>query len=489
MARNPESNGTGKKDDIRQNLNEFRTEMGTMQRLAREKGVPIVIVFEGWDIWGMADKVNRFIRTLDPRGFDLHFVNGNNYEQIDRPFIWSHFINMPASGSIAVFDRSWYFRLVDDYFDTERKEEFDSNLEDIKMLEEQHARQGWVFVKFFLNMGKKELRKRVQKEEKKDLCKGPIDVDGDYSDDYAHVLPIWEHVLTHTNYSFAPWTVLEDDDENIVMQQIFQKVLEAVQPYLGTERRHWILPTKREETVKQNGNGLGKVDLSNKLDKKEYQERLSRLQKRVGVLQCDLRKKGKALLIVFEGWDAAGKGGCIIRLTDELNPRSYKVVPIGPPNDLEKHHHYLWRFYRSFPRLGKIAIFDRSWYGRVLVERVEGLTKTEDWQNSYSEIRDMERMLNRSGYIIIKFWLHMDEETQLKRFQEREKDPLKQWKITDEDWRNRGHWEDYFEAVEDMLVRTSSEADPWIVVPSNDKYYSRIMVLQSIIERLENELD
>jgi polyphosphate:AMP phosphotransferase len=489
MARNLGSNGTGKNVEAHQRLNELAIELGKMQRLAREKGVPIVIVFEGWDIWGMAEKVNKFIRTLDPRGYDLHFINGNHHEKTDRPFIWRHFIEMPASGSIAVFDRSWYFRLVDNYYDTEKKDEFDSQIEDIKMLEEQHARQGWVFVKFFLNLGKKELLRRMHKEEKKDQCKCHIDVDGNFSDDYANVLPIWEHVLTYTNYPFAPWTVLEDDDESTVMQQIFQKVLEAVRPSLGTDQRQRMVPKARKDTVKRNGNLLDKVDLTSKLEKKEYQERIGRMQKRARVLQCNLRMKGRALLIVFEGWDAAGKGGSIIRLTEELNPRCYKVIPVGPPNDLDRRHHYLWRFYQSFPCIGKVAIFDRSWYGRVLVERVEGLARTEDWESSYGEIMDMERMLTRSGNIVIKFWLHMDEETQMKRFQERDTDPEKQWKMTDEDWRNRSHWGDYTKAVEDMLLRTSSEDEPWTVVPSNDKYFSRIMVLQTIIERLENELE
>jgi polyphosphate:AMP phosphotransferase len=489
MARDKKSSDTGNKIEARQHLNELRTLMGTMQRMARDKGVPIVIIFEGWDTWGLPEKVNRFIRTLDPRGYNLYFVNNSHQKEINHPFICSYYKEMPASGSIAVFDRSWYFRLVDDYYDTDKKEDFESRLKEIRMMEEQHARHGCVFVKFFLNLGKKELRKRVEKGERKDLCRGQIDPDDDFSEDYSQVLPIWEHVLSNTNFPFAPWTVLKDDDEGTVMQQIFHRVLEAVQPSLENDQRRWIFPSTMMEPEKLDAIVLDDVDLTKKLEESEYREKLGQLQKRVAMLQCELRKRNRALIIVFEGWDAAGKGGSIIRLTNELNPRGYKVVPIGPPNDLERQHHYLWRFYKAFPCFGEIAIFDRSWYGRVLVERVEKLTKDDAWQEAYGEIRDMERMLTRSGYIIIKFWLHMDEETQLMRFQERGKDPDKQWKITDEDWRNRGHWEDYKKAVEDMLSRTGTEDEPWIVVPSNDKYYSRVLVLQSVIERLENELE
>ena len=233
---------------------------------------------------------------------------------------------------------------------------------------------------------------------------------------------------------------------------------------------------------------LNQVDLSLKISSEEYKERLKKVQKRLQDLQNQLYEKRIPVVIAFEGWDAAGKGGAIKRLTEPLDPRGYQVNPTSAPNDVEKEHHYLWRFWNTIPKGGHIAIYDRTWYGRVMVERIEGFCTVEEWSRAYAEINEMEEHLYDEGTIVLKFWLHIDKEEQEKRFKERMNNPEKQWKITDEDWRNREKWEQYEEAVNEMIVQTSTTYAPWIVVEANDKYFARIKVLETVADTLSNTL-
>jgi len=233
---------------------------------------------------------------------------------------------------------------------------------------------------------------------------------------------------------------------------------------------------------------LEKVDLKLKLSRKEYDNHLDRLQNQLHLLGYQVYQQKRPVLLVFEGWDAAGKGGVIKRLTGRLDPRGYVVWPIAAPQGDDKVRHYLYRFWRRLPEQGQIAIFDRSWYGRVLVERVEGFCPEPAWKRAFSEINQFERQLTDFGMILFKFWMHISQEEQLKRFKLREKTNYKSWKLTDEDWRNRGKWEDYLEAVEDMLLKTSTHNAPWTVVEANDKWYARIKVLQTVVSRLQAEL-
>jgi polyphosphate kinase 2 (PPK2 family) len=235
-------------------------------------------------------------------------------------------------------------------------------------------------------------------------------------------------------------------------------------------------------------NILDTVNLSLSYSKDEYKPLLEKYQEELRKLQFVTYRQRIPVVIVFEGWDAAGKGGCIIRLTNPLNPRGYVVDPIGPPNDYEKLHHYLWRFYPKFPRKGHITIFDRSWYGRVLVERVEKFCREDEWHRAYHEINSMEERMARSGVVIIKFWLHIDQDEQLRRFEEREKSDYKNWKITEEDWRNREKWDDYNLAVNTMIRKTSTPEAPWTIVPANNKYYARIFTIKTVIEAIEKKI-
>ncbi|MEK7439459.1 MAG: hypothetical protein AAB571_13200 [Chloroflexota bacterium] len=233
---------------------------------------------------------------------------------------------------------------------------------------------------------------------------------------------------------------------------------------------------------------LEKLNLKVKLSRAEYERELDRLPNKLHLLGYQVYTQKRPVVMVFEGWDAAGKGGAIKRLTEKLDPRGYVVHPIAAPQGDDKERHYLYRFWRRLPEAGQIALFDRSWYGRVLVERVEGFCSTEAWQRSYSEINQFEKQMVDFGTIIFKFWVHIGQQEQLRRFKEREGSGYKSWKLTDEDWRNRGKWEDYEQAVEDMLLKTSTRNAPWTIVEGNDKLYARIKVLKTVVEKLEKEI-
>lgn len=231
------------------------------------------------------------------------------------------------------------------------------------------------------------------------------------------------------------------------------------------------------------------LDAGRRLEQEEYKRERKRWQKRVHAAQVECYRRGIPVVIAFEGWDAAGKGGCIKRLTKAMDPRGYEVIPVGAPTPQEKVRHYLWRFWRVFPEAGHIHVFDRSWYGRVLVERVEGFATSGEWKRAYREINQMERQFVQAGAPVIKFWLQIDPDEQLRRFESRQSNPGKQWKITDEDWRNRSKWEDYARALDDMLLKTSTTYAPWTVVEADDKRYARVKVLRTVVERLEAAIE
>ena len=228
--------------------------------------------------------------------------------------------------------------------------------------------------------------------------------------------------------------------------------------------------------------------MSRKLDKAQFLRKLERFQGRLNLRHRKTSAHGISTVVVFEGWDAAGKGGAVRRATAALDARAWQAIPIAAPTDEERAYHYLWRFWRHLPREGVLTIFDRSWYGRVLVERVEGFATPPEWRRAYNEINEFEEQLAEHGVVVVKFWMHITRDEQMRRFKERQTSPFKRWKLSDEDWRNRKRWDDYAQAVNEMIERTSTRVAPWTIVESNDKYYARIKVLQTICARLESAL-
>jgi polyphosphate:AMP phosphotransferase len=470
-------------------LDELRQEMGVLQRKAFEKGIGTVIVLEGIDVWGIAKHTNQFARGLDPRGFDLHFTQKPTPHEKQRPFISRFFEMMPARGRIAIFDRSWYFWLVHEcYRGGERR--LERCITSIQMMERQHALEGWVILKFYFDLKKKELKRRSQERSPKDPCREEYHREGEeFVKDYDEVVDLWKDVLRETEAPYAPWNWIWKEDESEAMLEVITRTMQEMEAAISGRAPRTMGCARSAAARPRGGFPPGEVAMRRTVPVDKYKEALPQLQARLVQLQCQMFKARTPTVLAFEGWDAAGKGGNIVRITAPLNPRGYKVVPIGAPNADEKAHHHLWRFYRKMPRDGHIAIFDRSWYGRVLVERVEGLTPEREWRLAFDEIREMEGMLASHGTNVLKFWLHIDRDEQLRRFQQREGDEHKRWKITAEDYRNRERWDDYMPAVREMISRTDSEEAPWVVVPSNDKRYARLFVLRKVIESMERSLE
>ncbi len=485
-----------KKSDYKGPKDELDIRLGGLQRRARELGVPVVIVFEGWDAAGKGTLINELILPLDPRGFDVHSTLAANEEEALRPFLWRFWTRTPARGRIAIFDRSWYRRVLLER--AERKmsaEELGQSFEDIRSFERQLTDDGAVIVKLFLHIAKKEQKKRLQKLRDDPVTawrvtKEDLQRHKRYEKDLAGV----EEMLAETDSEYAPWTVVEATDRRFATLKMFETVARAMERGIAAAEARQapqaveVPASPAAVDPELRTSILEGLDLSKALDRDEYDERLETLQERARELEHEIYQRRIPVVIVYEGQDAAGKGGNIRRLTQKLDPRGYSVVPIGAPNDVEKAHHYLWRFWTRFPKAGHIAIFDRSWYGRVMVERVEGFCTPDEWRRAYREINEMEQHMTHFGAVVLKFWLQIDPAEQLRRFQQRQETEHKRWKITDEDWRNREKWDAYRLAIEEMLFLTSTHYAPWTVVESNCKWYARVKALQTVCDAIEERL-
>ncbi len=469
------------------------TRLGQLQRECKAAGIPVIIVFEGMGAAGKGVQINRLIQALDPRGFSVYASNSSNEEVKLRPFLWQFWTRTPEKGRITIFDRTWYQSVQKDRFDGTMKEEgLADAYQDILSFEKQLSDDGTVIIKFFLHISKEEQKKRLKKlDDSPETSWRVTKQDWKRNERYEEYLKMNEEMLEQTDTEYAPWTIIEATDKDYAAMKIITAVADRLTYEL--ERRKSAAELEKTAVAKpsdrfQNG-VLSGVDLSKALEKPEYKEQLDGLQKKLETLHSELYRLRIPVVLCFEGWDAGGKGGAIKRLTSHLDPRGYQVNPTSSPNDIEKVHHYLWRFWNNMPKAGHIAIFDRTWYGRVMVERIEGFCTEEEWKRAYQEINEMESHMANFGAVVLKFWLHIDKDEQERRFKERMENPAKRWKITDEDWRNREKWDQYVEAVDEMLVRTSTTYAPWIVVEGNDKYYARVKVLRTVVDALEKKIE
>lgn len=495
------------RDEYRKKMEEMEPKLAGLQRECRELGIPVMIVFEGFGAAGKGVQIGRLISALDPRGFSVYAINGESPEEQMRPFLWRFWIKTPEKGRIAIFDRSWYRRVLVDRFDgiiTGR--ELGYAYEEINSFERQLTDDGCVIIKLFLAIDKKEQKKRFKKLQESNSNSWRV-TEGDIrrNKEYDLYKTMNEEMLERTDSACAPWTIVEATDKDFATVKIYSSVIHTLEQKIQEVREKRAarqavkeaeenlvteeIPENPEEEKILRTSSLDNVDLSLSYTKEEYREKLKKLQSRIQELHGELYQRRIPVILGFEGWDAGGKGGAIKRLTEKMDPRGYQVNPTAAPNDLERSHHYLWRFWNNVPKKGHIAIFDRTWYGRVMVERIEGFCTREEWQRAYKEINEMEANWVHSGAVVLKFWLQIDKDEQERRFKERMSNPEKRWKITDEDWRNREKWEQYEQAVDDMLVHTSTTYAPWIIVEGNDKYYARIKVLQSVADAIEKRLE
>ncbi len=469
--------------------------LAALQRQSKALGVPIIVAFEGWSAAGKGTLINEMILPLDPRGFSVYSARGPTEEDAFYPFLWRFWKRTPTRGRLAIFDRSWNRRvLTDRVAGVVKGERLRQAFDDIRSFERQLSDEGVVIVKCFLHISKGEQKRRF-----KTLRSNPATAWRVTKEDlqqhrrYDEYLAAAEDMLTETDADYAPWTIIEAHDRRFATLKLFGTVINALERGFATVERKTEAPAPPVPEIFSGGNifkptALDHVDLSKSLTPEEYAGRLKKAQTTLRELEHQIYVRRVPVVIAYEGWDAAGKGGNIRRLTQNLDPRGYEVVPVAAPNDIEKAHHYLWRFWAQMPKAGHITIFDRSWYGRVLVERVEGFCTEAQWRRAYREINGMEQHMAHFGAVVLKFWLHIDPEEQLRRFREREGMSHKQWKITGEDWRNREKIAQYRESVEEMLYRTSTPYAPWTIVESNCKRHARIKVLETVCKAIQKRI-
>lgn len=462
--------------------------LGLVQRLAREAKKPIIIVFEGWRGARRSAIINTMMQQMDARGFDVYSTVRMNEEEHKQPFFTFFWQHLPALGNIAVYHRSWYYlKTANEVNCKEGNANCCQNIsyDHINTFEKMLTDDNYIILKYFLHLSPEQQRENIAKNAKT-LGKAWREVSPaiDESDKYEEYLERYEKMLEATDKVNAPWHLIAADDRRSAEIEIITSIVETVEKAVNTPvaaPAAVIRPNTKYDV-------LGKINATQELSKEDYKKELDKYQKRLKQLQIEMFKAQIPTVICFEGWDAAGKGGAIRRLTAALDPLGFSVHPVSAPNVVERQFHYLWRFWVHLPEAGNIAIFDRTWYGRVMVERIEGFAKDYEWQRAYDEIKDMEQQWAEHGFAIAKFWLQIDKEEQLRRFNDRQNDPMKQWKITDEDWRNRDKWEAYEEAVNEMLVRTDTSYAPWTVVEGNNKYYARLKVLKTVVELFEKKL-
>lgn len=478
-------------------MDQLTMQLSLLQRELGKRHIPVMIVFEGFGSSGKGTMINELIQPMDPRGFKVFTIQKPTREEERHPYLWRFWTKLPENGRIHIFDRSWYTKIVEDRAEGRRNREKTENCyNNILDFEKELTQDGMLILKFFLHISQKEQKKRFKALECNEETQWRVtEDDWKHNKDYDAWLKAFEEMIQKTDTAYGNWTIIEATDREYAKVKILSKVVEAFGEGIATEERKEKNKMLSEEmTFPEKKRGffgssvLDAVDLSKSLSKTVYKRKLKDLQERMELLHSELYRRRIPVVIGFEGWDAGGKGGAIRRLTQTMDPRGYEVVPTSAPNDFEKAHHYLWRFWNHMPAAGHIAIFDRTWYGRVLVERIEAFCTGEEWRRAYSEINQMEVNLADAGAIVLKFWMHIDKEEQERRFHERMEDPNKQWKITDEDWRNREKWDDYVKAVDEMILRTSTTYAPWIIVEGNNKYYARIKVLETVVEAIEKRL-
>lgn len=462
--------------------------------LAQQAKFPVIILIGGVDGAGRGETVNLLNEWMDPRHIQTHGMGEPSDEELDRPMMWRFWRALPPKGKIGVFLGSWYtWPILNRVYSLTKVADLDQSLERARRLEKMLTDEGALIIKFWLHLSREKQEARLKLLEKNPKTSWRVTGrDWEHYKLYKKFLTVNESVIRHTSTAEAPWLVVEGGDPRYRSLTVGRSILDAIRNRLNEENKQKAAKTKTSVQPLlppiDNLHILKSLNLSQKLEKGKFQKELEKYQGKLALLTRDPAFRKITVMAVFEGNDAAGKGGTIRRITSAVDARQYQVISIAAPTEEERAQPYLWRFWRHVPRKGRIAIFDRSWYGRVLVERVEGFCSSADWMRAYHEINDFEAQLSRHNIVVVKFWLTVSKEEQLRRFKEREKVGFKRFKITDEDWRNREKWDAYEQAICDMVDRTSTEIAPWTLVEANDKNFARIKVLKTLCQRIEAAL-
>lgn len=488
------------KEEYRKVEPELRTELIMLQQQLRQADFPVMVLFAGVDGAGKGATVNLLNEWMDPRWMETRAYGARSDEERERPPFWRYWRDLPPRGTFGLFLSAWYSRpLLDRVHGKIDDPAFNERMERIVGFEKLLADDGALILKFWMHLGEKAQKRRLTALENDPLQSWRVTpTDWEHYEIYDSFVEVAEHLIMRTSQPHAPWKIIEGEDARYRSLTIASIIRDAVRRRLAERRvgatvgpaaglddgkMSDALKSARRRTV------LDGLDMSKAVSGSEYDDRLPVAQARLNALYRAARDSGRSMVLVFEGWDAAGKGGIIRRTTGAMDARDFQVIPIAAPTDEENARNYLWRFWRHLGRKGRVTIYDRSWYGRVLVERVEGFATEAEWRRAYPEINDFERQLTEAGIIMAKFWIHISAEEQLARFERRKKVPFKAWKLTEDDWRNREKWSEYEQAVHEMVERTSTVIAPWHLIEGNSKKYARLKVIDTISDTLEAKLN
>ena len=475
------------KDQLKAELAAERERLAGWQMKIKEAKLPVMVIFEGWGSSGKGTLIGRIIKNIDPRFFYVRTMKAPTSEEKRFPFLYRYVKEIPEAGQFAFFDTFWMEEITDRLVAGKLDdEEYRKRMRSITTTERSLTDNGYLVVKFFCHIDKKTQSKRLKALLADKNTRWRVNDDDLYENEhYGRFLDTYDRYLEDTSNPSAPWYIIDSENQKWAELQVLQFLNQAIDTALkNSALARPILQNvfPLEPTPK-----LADISLEDKVmaSDEAYKEELDRLQAELRDLHYEIYRRKIPVVIAYEGWDAAGKGGNIKRITGALDPRGYQVHPIASPEPHEKARHFLWRFWTRLPKDGHIAIFDRTWYGRVMVERIEGFCSENDWQRAYNEINEFEKELVDWGAVVIKFWVQIDNQTQLERFTDRQNTPEKQWKITEEDWRNREKWDQYEAAIDEMIQKTSTTFAPWYILESNDKRYARIKALRIVVDELK----
>lgn len=485
------------RQEYKKQLPPLRTGLLELQQQLRRAEFSVIIVFAGVDGAGKSETVNVLNEWMDPRGLLTRAFDPPSPEEQERPEFWRYWLALPPKGWIGMYLSAWYSKpLLDRAYGRADLAAFDQSLNRIATFEKELVDDGALIIKFWMHLGKKAQKQRLDALEKDPKTRWRVTKrEKRHWKMYGAFEAAADRILHKTNTGEVPWYIVEGEDHNYRTLTVAALLGDAIRKRLEREQQLRSRSGKRQrqaavaDNARQTPTVLSRLDMSQRLSPGKYDLLLEKYHGKLHLLTQEARARQVSTILVFEGVDAAGKGGAIHRLTAAMDARLYQVIPIAAPTDEERAHHYLWRFWRHLPRAGRVTIFDRSWYGRVLVERVEGFASEDAWRRAYAELTDFEEQLVEHGIVLVKYWAHITEDEQLRRFKARQETPYKRYKLTAEDWRNREKWEEYELAVNDMVAYTSTNFAPWTLVEGNYKYFARIKVLRVLCERLEAALE
>ena len=472
----------------------LRSDLLDVQYRLKENGTfPVIVLISGVRGAGKGETVNLLNEWMDPRHILTHAFDTPSDEERDRPPMWRYWRALPPKGKIGILFGSWYTApIIDRVFRATGRADLLQSIEEINRFEKMLSDEGALVLKFWFHLSREAQKKRLKALRSDPETRWRVTKrDTDFFKVYDRFYRVSEETLRATSTADAPWIVVEGADPPYRSLTVGRALLGAMKKRLDAPAERGRPASKAAPIARpiDRRNVLTELDLSRSLTEKAYKAELSAWQGRLNLLARHAKFPRLSVTLAFEGMDAAGKGSTIRRVTGGLDARYYHVIPVAAPTDEERAQPYLWRFWRNLPRKGRVTIYDRTWYGRVLVERIEGFCSGADWMRAYTEINDFEEQLARSSTVLCKFWMQISRDEQLRRFKERERMRFKRFKITAEDWRNRGKWDLYQAAAADMIERTSTASAPWTLVEANDKKFARVKVLRTICKRIERALD